>query len=79
MTRSDFVRRAIVRGGASFPQARAACFGGSAASGRVAASSDLDILTMLPDEWSSTSFVETTVYEGQLVEAFDYGPQALQS
>ncbi|WP_150460258.1 nucleotidyltransferase domain-containing protein [Nesterenkonia ebinurensis] len=59
--------------GVNFPQGRAAFLGGSAASGGATASSDLDILIVLPDEWSSTSFVETTTYEGQLVEAFVYG------
>ncbi len=64
---------------ASYPQASAAFLGGSAASGDATEKSDLDIVVVLPDDWSSTSFVETTTYEGQLVEAFVYGGEALQS
>lgn len=41
-------------------------------------SSDLDILVVLPDQWSETAFVETTRFEGQLVEVFAYGSSALQ-
>ena len=62
---------------ANYPQAVAAFLGGSAASGLATESSDLDILVVLPGRWSSTSFVETSTYEGQLVEAFVYGRDAL--
>ncbi|USQ80978.1 nucleotidyltransferase domain-containing protein [Ornithinimicrobium faecis] len=76
---TDFVGRAHSFVAANYPQADAAFLGGSAASGESTESSDLDILVLLPDEWSSTSFVETTTYEGQLVEAFVYGRGALRS
>lgn len=62
-----------------YPQACAAFLGGSAGAGEATESSDLDILVVLPDGWSSVSFVETTRYEGQLVEAFVYGHEALQT
>ncbi|MFC3590614.1 nucleotidyltransferase domain-containing protein [Microbacterium barkeri] len=53
--------------------------GGSAASGRATETSDLDILVVLPGEWSTTTaFVQTTTHNGRLVEAFVYGPDALQ-
>ncbi|WP_256837976.1 nucleotidyltransferase domain-containing protein [Ornithinimicrobium faecis] len=76
---TDFVGRAHSFVAANYPQADAVFLGGSAASGEATESSDLDILVLLPDEWSSTSFVETTTYEGQLVEAFVYGRDALRS
>ncbi|MGK9219317.1 MULTISPECIES: nucleotidyltransferase domain-containing protein [unclassified Microbacterium] len=68
--------RAFVR--ADYPQASAAFLGGSAASGRATETSDLDILVVLPGEWSTTAFVQTTTHNGRLVEAFVYGPDALQ-
>lgn len=62
-----------------FPIAEAAFLGGSAATGRATESSDLDILVVLPEQWKADSFVETTDYEGQLVEVFVYGRDALQN
>ncbi|UPK74116.1 nucleotidyltransferase domain-containing protein [Nocardioidaceae bacterium SCSIO 66511] len=76
---TDFVRRAQSFVRANYPQALAAFLGGSSASGEATESSDLDVLVLLPDDWSATSFVETTLYEGQLVEAFVYGRNALES
>lgn len=76
---TDFVGRARAFVVANYPKACAAFLGGSAASGDATESSDLDILILLRDEWSSTSFVETTTYEDQLVEAFVYGRGALNS
>lgn len=75
---TDFAERARGVVHANYPQASAAFLGGSAASGAATETSDLDILVVLPDEWSTTSFVETTTHDGQLVEAFVYGPDALQ-
>lgn len=74
---TDFVARAGRFVVAHYPQALAAFLGGSAASGDATDSSDLDILIVLPDAWATASFVETVTYEGQLVEAFVYGPDAL--
>lgn len=74
---TDFVARAHRFIAAYYPQAVAAFLGGSAASGDATESSDLDILVVLPDAWSSVSFVETVTYEGQLVEVFVYGKPAL--
>lgn len=62
-----------------FPIAEASFLGGSAATGRATESSDLDILVVLPEQWKADSFVETTDYEGQLVEVFVYGRDALQN
>lgn len=75
---TNFEERAWSFVQANYPQACAAFLGGSAASGEANELSDLDILVVLPDEWSSTSFVETTSHEGQLVEAFVYGRDALE-
>lgn len=69
--------RSFVR--ARFPMARAAFLGGSAGAGAATTTSDLDILIVLPEEWAEVSFVETTRFDGQLVEAFVYGPVALDS
>ena len=74
---TDFVARARRFVVAHYPQALAEFLGGSAASGDASDSSDLDILIVLPDAWASASFVETVTYEGQLVEAFVYGRDAL--
>jgi len=63
---------------ATYPQACAAFSGGSAASGDATESSDLDLLVVLPDEWSAISFVESLRYEGQLVEAFVYRRDGLR-
>src|SRR5690606_8570985 len=76
---TDFVARARSFVAASYPQAGAAFLGGSAATEDATESADLDILVILPDEWASTAFVETTMYEGQLVEVFVYGRDALRS
>lgn len=76
---ADYARRARLFVRENYPQACAAFLGGSAASGDATESSDLDIVVVLPDDWSSTSFVETTSYADQLVEAFVYGRSALQS
>ena len=62
-----------------FPKAGAAFLGGSAAAGAATDSSDLDVLVVLPEAHADVSFVETTRYEGQLVEAFCYGPAALEN
>lgn len=75
---TDFAECARAFVAANYPQASAALLGGSAASGAATETSDLDILVVLPDAWSTTSFVETTTYNGQLVEAFVYGPAAVQ-
>lgn len=76
---TDFVGRARAFVKARYPQAIAAFLGGSAASGEATESSDLDILIVLPDRWTSVGFVETTEFDGQIVEAFVYGREALQS
>ncbi|MGP5306405.1 nucleotidyltransferase domain-containing protein [Brachybacterium alimentarium] len=75
---ADFVERARSFVRSRYPQACAAFLGGSAASGDATESSDLDVLVVLPDEWSTVAFVETTTYKGQLVEAFVYGGDALE-
>lgn len=75
---TDFEGRARSFLRANYPRAVAAFLGGSAATGDATESSDLDILVLLPNEWSSTSFVETSRHAGQLVEAFVYGNAALQ-
>lgn len=56
-----------------------AFLGGSAAAGTANGSSDLDILIVLPDLWTDAAFVETGVFDGQIVEAFVYGPDGLIS
>lgn len=76
---TDFVGRAQSFVDVRYPQAIAAFLGGSAASGEATESSDLDILVVLPDRWTSVGFVETTECDGQIVEAFVYGLEALQS
>lgn len=81
MTNGDvdaFERRARSFVQSRFPRARAAFLGGSAASGDATATSDLDILVVLPDEHDDVSFIETSRYDGQLVEAFVYGADKLQ-
>lgn len=60
-----------------FPTAEAGFLGGSVASGHATASSDLDVLVLLPDRWSDAAFVHTTRFEGQLVETFAYGRAGL--
>lgn len=62
-----------------YPTAEVGVLGGSAATGAATATSDLDVLVVLPERWSETAFVETTEHDGQLVEAFVYGPAALQT
>lgn len=76
---TDFVGRAHSFVAANYPQAVAAFLGCGAASEEATESSDLDILIVLPDEWASFSFVETTTFECQLVEAFVYGRVGLRS
>lgn len=51
-----------------FPHALGAMLGGSAAQGRAAATSDLDVAVLLPD--SDTSRREVIRHEGRLVELF---------
>lgn len=59
-----------------YPHARAAYLGGSAASGQATATSDLDIFVLLDEPDSDISYVETTTYQGWLVETFVYSPSA---
>ncbi|QDO87298.1 nucleotidyltransferase domain-containing protein [Ornithinimicrobium ciconiae] len=61
-----------------FPGAEAAFLGGSAATGAATPGSDLDVLVVLPEHWSPVAFVETSRFDGQLVEAFVYGPASLR-
>ena len=75
---TDFTARAARFVSAHFPLADAAFLGGSATTAAATDSSDLDILVVLPARWSKTAFVETTRFEGQLVEVFAYGSEALQ-
>ncbi|MET1058339.1 MAG: nucleotidyltransferase domain-containing protein, partial [Nocardioides sp.] len=75
---TDFVGRARSLVNERFPQAVAAFLGGSAAAGTATKTSDLDLLVVLPEARADVSYVETMRYEGQLVEAFVYGPVALQ-
>ena len=74
----DAVRRAQAFVRQEHPLAEAAFLGGSAATGEATEGSDLDILIVLPERWSAAAFVQTTRFEGQLVEAFVYGPASLQ-
>ncbi len=76
---TDFVERARRLVDQRFPVAGAAFLGGSAASGTATDSSDLDVLVVLSPAHAETSFVETIRFEGQLVEAFCYGPVALET
>ncbi len=76
---TDFVSRARRHVEKRFPEAGAAFLGGSAASGAATDSSDLDVLVVLSEAHADASFVETTKYEEQLVEAFCYGPVALET
>lgn len=75
---TDFTERARSFVDTHYPQAIAAFLGGSAASGDATESSDLDILVVLPDQWAAVGFVETTEFDGQVVEAFVYGRAALE-
>jgi hypothetical protein len=75
---SECVGRARAFAAERFPSAGAAFLGDSTASGHAAESSDLDVLVVLPQEWADVSFVETTMFRGQLVEAFVYGRAALK-
>lgn len=74
----DLERRARSFIRSRFPQAQAAFLGGSAVSGEATATSDLDVLVMLPAAHDDTAFVETSRYDGQLVEVFVYGPSNLE-
>ena len=75
---TDFAARAGRFVAEQFPTAEAAFLGGSAATEHATDSSDLDILVVLPGAWAGTAFVETTQFEGQLVEVFAYGRDALE-
>lgn len=77
-TAEPWVTRARAFVQQEFPQADAAFLGGSTAAGEATQSSDLDILIVLPEQWSPAAFVETTRFAGQLVEAFVYGPASLE-
>jgi len=76
---TDFVSRSRRLTEQHFPEAGSAFLGGSAAAGAATDSSDLDVLVVLSEAHTDASFVETTTYEGQLVEAFCYGPVALEN
>jgi len=71
---TDRARRFIRQ---EFPQAQATFLGGSVATSQATRSSDLDLLIVLPEPWEEVAFVETSRYEGQLVETFVYGRAAL--
>lgn len=60
-----------------FATAEAGFLGGSVASGHATATSDLDVLVVLPERWRDAAFVHTTRFEGQLVETFGYGRAGL--
>lgn len=75
---ADYVARAEAFVSEEFPRAEMAFLGGSAAVGAATASSDLDVLILLPDHWADAAFVETTSFRGQIVEAFVYGRQGLE-
>lgn len=77
MDQHDWVARALRFVQQEFPVAEAAFLGGSVATGHATRSSDLDLLIILPTPWDEVSFVETSRFEGQLVEAFVYGWDAL--
>lgn len=74
---TDFRARAARFVSEHFPLADAAFLGGSVTTAEATDSSDLDVLVVLPRRWSKAAFVETTRFEGQLVEVFAYGPDAL--
>ncbi len=59
-----------------YPHAAGAILGGSVATGHWSATSDLDVVVLLTEEFEEVAFVETSTFEGQLVEAFVYGPAA---
>jgi len=61
-----------------YPDAVMAFLGGSAATGTATATSDLDVLILLRDDFGDVAFVETTTHQGWLVEAFVYGPVAAE-
>jgi predicted nucleotidyltransferase len=66
--------RAFVR--ETFPEARAAVLGGSAARGQATATSDLDIVVIL--DGPPAPYRETLRYRGWLVELFAYTPDTLR-
>ncbi|TDE92543.1 nucleotidyltransferase domain-containing protein [Occultella glacieicola] len=74
----DLRRRAQAFVREEYPVARVAFLGGSSATGQATNSSDLDVLVILPADWDEVSFVETTTFDGQHVEAFVYGVPALE-
>jgi hypothetical protein len=61
-----------------YPGARVAFLGGSAATGTATPTSDLDILVLVDDADGDVSYVETTIHQGWLVEAFVYSPTAAE-
>ena len=61
-----------------YPGARVAFLAGSAATGAVTSTSDLDIFVLLGDEGGDLSYVETTTHQAWLVEAFVYTPVAAE-
>ena len=76
---TDFAGRAEAFVRNNYRDAVAAFLGGSAGTGVATANSDLDILVVLPTDWAEVAFVETTTFQGQIVEAFVYGEAALDS
>ncbi|WP_163819864.1 nucleotidyltransferase domain-containing protein [Phytoactinopolyspora alkaliphila] len=56
-----------------YPDAQVAILDGSAASGAVTPTSDLDILIVLSGDSADVSYVETTTHRQWLIEAFVYG------
>ncbi|WP_265445689.1 nucleotidyltransferase domain-containing protein [Flexivirga meconopsidis] len=76
---TDLVQRARAFLAAKHPDAAIAFLGGSAATGDATATSDLDVLVILGEDQADVSYVETSRYDGQLVEAFVYGPAAIRT
>ena len=76
---TDFAERAGAFVRNNYRGAVAAFLGGNAGTGAATANSDLDILVVLPTDWAEVAFVETTTFQGQIVEAFVYGEAALDS
>ncbi|MBB5641231.1 nucleotidyltransferase domain-containing protein [Cryobacterium roopkundense] len=58
------------------PEATASILGGSAASGRLTSTSDLDIAVLYAD--GHANYAETTTFRGWLVEAFVHTPSSLR-
>lgn len=74
---NDFVLQARSFVDRSFPSTVAAFLGGSTPAGAAGPTSDLDIVVILDKQWDNVAFIETSTYEGRLVEAFVYGPAGL--